>query len=165
LEITDLECCHKWHNDPDLYKSLGTNFHYVSYKAEQAWLEEKTGRRQDEVNVAICSAESNKHIGNIYLRDINWPARRAEVHLFIGDPANRSQGYGQSAVRQIVEYAFDRLGLHRLFAFVLEDNSVSRHIFEKCGFETEGLMRQHAFKLGEFKNMVMMGLCRPRTDT
>jgi diamine N-acetyltransferase len=158
LEMADLERCHRWHNDPDLYQHLGNSYRPVSQKSEAAWLESKASWHQNEFNLAICLTASDEHIGNIYLRDIDWVSRRAELHIFIGDKTQRSKGCGQSAVRQLVRYAFDELGLQRVFLFVLEDNQAARRSYEKCGFQTEGTMQRHVFKNGQFKNLVVMGV-------
>ena len=160
LEMADLERCYQWHNDPELYLFLGNSFRHVSQKAEEAWLESKVGWHHNEINLAICLAESHQHIGNIYLRDIDWISRRAELHIFIGDKTQRSKGCGQSAIRQLVRYAFDELGLQRVFLFVLEDNLAARHSYKKCGFNVEGTLLRHVFKNGQFKNMIIMGLCK-----
>ena len=165
LEMDDLDRCCQWHNCSELYRSLGSPFRHVSRKTAEAWLESKIGWHPNEINLAICLTNSRQHIGNIYLREIDWIARRAELHVFIGDSTQRSKGCGQSAVRQLVQYAFEELGLQRIFLHVLEDNSVARHIYEKCGFKTEGILERHLFKNGQFKNLVVMGLCRLSENT
>ena len=164
LEMGDLDRCHEWHNCSELYRFLGSPFRHVSRTAAEAWLESKIAWHPNEINLAICLTDSQQHIGNIYLRKIDWIARRAELHVFIGDPALRSKGCGQSAVRQLMQYAFDELGLQRIFLHVLEDNSAARHIYEKCGFTTEGILKRHIFKNGRFQNMIVMGLCRLSED-
>lgn len=71
LEATDLEQCHDWHNDKNLYNMLVDPFRFVSKQAEQAWLNHRITFSSNEVNLAICIKESDKHIGNIYLCEIS----------------------------------------------------------------------------------------------
>lgn len=99
LEASDLEQCHKWHNDRDLYKMLVGPFRFVSKQAEQAWLDRKTAFSPDELNLAICVKGSDEHVGNIYLREIDWVARNAQLGIFIGSREERSKGYGKSSIR------------------------------------------------------------------
>ena len=159
LELDDLDRTYKWHNDPELYKMLVGPFHYVSRATEEEWLRNKQTYSSQEVNLAICLTENSQHIGNIYLRNINWIAHHGEVHLFIGETGERSKGYGQTAIRLLSEYAQHDLGLFRLYAFILGDNKPSIKMFEKCGWKVEANLRKHAFKGGKFKNVVVMGIC------
>ncbi len=154
----DLERVLKWHNDPGLYSTLGGHFRYVSREVETEWLRQRLGAR-DEVNLAICLYEPPEHIGNIYLRSINWVDRNAELHTFIAQAEHRCKGYGSTAVRLITKHAFEDLGLMRIYLQVLANNSAAITAYEKCGFKTEGRLRRHALKAGVFEDMLVMGLC------
>jgi len=160
LEVEDLERTHKWHNDPSLYKTLISNFRFVSRSAEEAWLEQKCAFSKNEVNLAICLKDTNDHIGNIYLRNIDWISRRGTLHIFIGDNENRGKGYGQSAIRQVISYALDELNLQRISIKILADNDVACHTYEKCGFTVEGTLNRYVYKNGQFKDVICMGFCR-----
>lgn len=50
----------------------------------------------------------------------------------------KNMGYGTEAVKAGCENAFAYLGLHRLEAYVMEDNIPSVRLLEKCGFCREG---------------------------
>jgi len=158
LELDDLDRLHQWHNDPDLYNTLIGTFRCISRDAEEEWLRKRQSFSPNEINLAICLVSDSQHIGNIYLRNIDWISRHAELHVFIGDKQNRSQGFGQEAVRQIIIYAFNELGLHRLHLLVLAENLPAIHIYEKCGFHVEGRLRSHVYKAGEFKDVLFMGV-------
>lgn len=158
LETSDMERCHKWHNERDLYDTLVGPFRFVSKQAEQAWIERKTAFSLSEINLAICLKGADKHIGNVYLSEINWISRRGHLSIFIGESEERSKGYGQSAVRQLISYSFKDLGLKKIFLYALEDNKAAIHIYEKCGFNIEGLLKNHVFHQGIFKNLIVMGI-------
>jgi len=159
LDATDCERINKWHNDPALYASLGGTFRFASRAGTEEWLRKKQNA-SNEVNLAICIADDTlEHVGNIYLRNIDWVARHGELHILIGDTAHRSKGFGQSAVRQLVNYAIFDMGLQRLYLFVLEDNVAAIRTYERCGFVIEGTLVKHAFKRGQFTNVRVMGLC------
>jgi RimJ/RimL family protein N-acetyltransferase len=159
LELDDLDRTFKWHNDPELYRKLVGPFRYVSHATEEEWLRGKQAYSPNEVNLAICLAENSQHIGNFYIRDIDWIARNAALHILIGEPTQRGKGYGTSALRLVVKYAFQDLGLNRLWLAILENNEASLKHVEKFGFIREGRLRKHAFKEGEFKDLIMFGIC------
>jgi diamine N-acetyltransferase len=155
----DLSRIHKWHNDASLYETLGGTYRFVSATAEEMWLEKAMSYSSERVSLAICLRDSDEHIGNIYLRNIDWIARNAEIGIFIGASAERGKGFGAEAIRLAAEHAFRDLGLCRLYSFILADNKRSLNVFRKCGFVLEGELIRHAFKGGELKNVVVMGLC------
>lgn len=160
LEASDLELTWRWHNDPALYATLGGAFRYVSHQTEADWLKAKAAFSPHEVSLAICLAESGEHVGNAYLREIDWIQRRAELHVFIGDESQRGKGLGQAATRALLRHAFDDLNLHRVYLFVLADNARAIRTYEKCGFHTEGRLVQHACKQGRMVDVVVMGVVR-----
>jgi len=159
MELADLDRSHRWHNDPELYRTLVGGFRFVSRVAEEEWLRRRIAYSTAEINLAVCRAGDCEHVGNVYLRDIDWVSRNAGLHLLIGEPAQRGKGYGQSALRQIMRHAQADLGLARLYLYVLEENAPARRIYEKCGFVVEGKLRRHVFKEGRFQDLLLMGWC------
>lgn len=160
IEMDDIERTHRWHNDLELYSTLVGTFHHVSRLTESKWIERKTAGSSTEFNLAICDCQDASHIGNVYLYEIDWVGRTAKMGIFIGDPQRRGKGCGQSAIRQIVAYAFDQLNLRRIHFSVLEDNVAARKTYEKCGFTVEGILPQHVYKNGRYHSVVIMGLTR-----
>jgi diamine N-acetyltransferase len=159
LAQDDLDRVLNWHNDSELYCTLGGHFRYVSRESETEWLRRRLEAR-DEVNLAICISNPPEHIGNVYLRNINWIDRNAELHIFIAQREHRGKGYGSMAVRLITKHAFEDLGLIRIYLHTLANNSAAIASYEKCGFATEGRLRRHALKAGVLEDMLVMGLCR-----
>ena len=162
LDMDDLTRIHAWHNDSDLYQYFSRPHRWVSRDAVEQWLRTNVAYSNDRVSLAICLAETGEHIGNVYLRSIDWVARHAEVALFIADQAYQSRGYGRAASQLIIAHAFEGLGLLRLYLTVLAENSRAIKAYEKCGFQVEGCLRRHAYKDGQFKDVLCMGLCADR---
>lgn len=71
----------------------------------------------------------------------------------------KSKGYGQSAIRHLLSYIFNDLGLKRIYLDALSDNRAVIHIYEKCGFRVEGRLKNHVFKQGVWKDLNFMGIC------
>ena len=159
LSEADLERVLGWHNDSELYTTLGGRFRYVNRETEEKWLRQRM-QSPDEVNLAICLADSDEHIGNLYLRNIDWVHRNAELHIFIARSEHRGKGYGSAAMRHLIRHAFSDMGLVRIYLHTLASNSQAISSYERCGFTVEGRLRRHVFKNGVFEDMVVMGLCR-----
>lgn len=159
LEVSDLDRTWKWHNDPGLYATLISPFRYVSRAAEEEWLRRKAAYSQTEIQLAICLKEGERHIGDVYLTDIDWVSRHATVGIFIGETQYQSKGYGQQALRLILRHAFHDLALQHVHLTVLDDNTRAIRVYEKCGFAIEGRLRQHVYKRGRFRDLIIMGIC------
>jgi len=165
LDEQDLERTLRWHNDPELYRTLVDGFRLVSKISEHEWLAKRTSYSPSEVNLAICLSPGDKHIGNIYLRPINLVSRHAVLGIFIGEQAHRGHGYGHQAISQALTHAFDDLGLERVYFEVLPDNKKAIQLYERVGFKTEGRLRNHVFKEGKFKDVLVMGILRTEFKT
>ncbi len=66
------------------------------------------------------------------LRRIGW------TETEIWRPEHRSQGYGTEAKHLLLEYCFDRIGLHTVFSWVSEYNSRSAAALRKQGYREAG---------------------------
>lgn len=164
LDASDLERVFVWHNDRELYGQLGGTFRWVSRIAEEEWLHRRCAYSTSEVNLAICLKDTGEHIGNVYLRNIDWIARNAELHIFIGPAELRGHGYGREALELVLTHAFNDLGLERIYLYVLASNENAYRLYTKCGFVQEGTLRCHAYKLGKFEDVIVMGLLRTEWD-
>lgn len=65
-------------------------------------------------------------------------------------------GVGGALMRTIIDVGENWLMLQRLELSVFEDNEVAIHLYEKLGFEKEGLKRRAAIRNGEFANEFIM---------
>jgi|SRR5580700_2233976 diamine N-acetyltransferase len=159
LTTDDLDRLLRWHNNYELYSTLGGHFRYVGPEAEADWLRRRLEAR-DEVNLAVCLSEPPEHIGNVYLRNIDWVHRNAELHIFLAEEKHRGKGYGSAAIRLLIKHAFEDLGLVRIYLYTLASNIYAVKSYERCGFSLEGRLKRHAFKNGVFEDILVMGLCR-----
>lgn len=160
LNTTDLDQVHAWHNDPQLYQFLGSSFRWVSRVTEEEWLRRRCMYSTTEVNLGICLTDTDEHIGNVYLRDIAWIERHAEVHIFIAAATHRGQGYGDETMKILLSHAFHDLALERVYLFVLASNHAAQRLYLKCGFREEGRLRRHAFKRGQYDDVIVMGILK-----
>lgn len=87
-------------------------------------------------------------IGDIALQDIDWSNRSCTIGLGISKIENRSKGYGQEAVKIILEYGFNNIGLERIAADTLEQNKGAQRSLEKAGFVLEGIERKAVYFAG-----------------
>jgi RimJ/RimL family protein N-acetyltransferase len=154
----DLTAIYHWHNSEELYQTLIGPFRRVPIEAVQEWLAERSTPSATELSLAICRTSDSKHIGNIYLKDVDCLAGDAELHMFIGDPEERGQGFGTAAVRLMLRRVIDELHLKRVHLAVFEDNEAAIRLYRRCGFAVEATLRNQVVKNGQFKNVILMGI-------
>lgn len=69
----------------------------------------------------------------------------AELGYWIGEPY-WGLGIATQAVRLIKDYAFERLGLIRLFSAVFDFNKASQRVLEKAGFKLDCILEKAVIK-------------------
>lgn len=122
---------------------------------EERWFRDYE-RRTDEQIFAI--EMGSVHIGNLGFHRIDRAHRKAEIGIVIGEPALWSKGYGTEAMDVALRYAFDVLGLNKVSLDVLEYNTRAIRMYERLGFQPEGVHREDAYKEGRFVNVLRMSL-------
>lgn len=116
-----------------------------------------TGRA---VQFIICEKDGMRPVGSVYLRDIDRENRTAEYGIFLGEDDAAGKGYGTEAARLACGFAFDVLGLKKLFLRVFTDNTAAVKSYEKAGFLVEEMKRDVECSDGEKKDMLFMTLNR-----
>ncbi|MBE2315316.1 GNAT family N-acetyltransferase [Solirubrobacter sp. CPCC 204708] len=77
-------------------------------------------------------------------------------------PDARGRGVATRAVRLLVRWAFDAVGLTRLELTCGPDNVASHCVAERCGFRREALLRAHQPFKGGMRDSVVYGLQNTR---
>jgi ribosomal-protein-alanine N-acetyltransferase len=70
------------------------------------------------------------------------------------------QGYMSEAVRGMINYGFDQLGLIRIEATVDPENKASVRVLERTGFQLEGTMRKRYFYKDKWHDELFFGLVK-----
>jgi RimJ/RimL family protein N-acetyltransferase len=113
----------------------------------------------DGVHHFVFAIRKQEHlVGILNLDGLDWPNSHTELGIAITSPEARGQGYALEALSLVIDYAFGELGLHRIWARVIEDNIRSLHLFERLGFKKEGRLREHVLRHGAYRDMVFISL-------
>ena len=99
-------------------------------------------------------------IGDIALQDIDWKNRSCSIGMGIQKLEYRSNGYGTEAVQLILEYGFNNLGIHRIWANTLDCNIPAQKSLEKLDFTKEGTSRKDTYFAGKYFDKLHYGLLR-----
>lgn len=75
------------------------------------------------------------------------------------------RGYMREALEQVIRFAYDELGLHRIEANVMPDNEASLSLVRSLGFQEEGLARRYLHIQGRWEDHLHMVLLREQWES
>jgi ribosomal-protein-alanine N-acetyltransferase len=78
------------------------------------------------------------------------------------DREHEGKGLASEAVRAVVDFAFETLGLHRIMANYQPTNVRSGRLLRRLGFVPEGYARDYLFINGAWRDHVLTALLNPR---
>ncbi|ENM5727827.1 GNAT family N-acetyltransferase [Vibrio mimicus] len=94
------------------------------------------------------------------VRDKHCAAIAIAVH-----PNSHGKGVGRFLMKEALNQADNWLNLVRVELEVHSDNLSAISLYEKVGFETEGIKRLSTFKSGRYINMLLMSRLHPNYQT
>lgn len=156
LETSDLDNMMTWVNDSEIIGNFANFNHPISREEEAKFLENILASDKDK-SFAI-ETEKGVYLGNGGIHQIHWPSRNGRLSLIIGNKDYWNQGYGKSAINGLLDLAFNQYNLHKVWLLSFESNKKNIHIYNKLGFQKEGIMREEYFHKGKYHNMVKMSM-------
>jgi len=151
LEPEDLDFLYATENDETFWQISSTQTPYSKYILKK-YIENS---HQDiyeakQYRFVICNTE-NMPIGMIDLFDFNPQHHRVGVGILIL-PKHRSKGYSKEALELIIDYAFEYLNVHQIFANITSDNLNSIALFKKFKFKLVGTKKDWVYSNSDYKN-------------
>ncbi len=160
LNLNDIKGNYKyWLNDPETnqYNSHG-KFPY-SISALKKYVERVTNQN-DCIVLAIIELKSSLHIGNISLQSINWLDRNCEIAFLLGDKKYRSKGIMREAGMLLIDHAFNKLNIHRIYCGTSSENIGMQKLALKLGMKKEGTRKDAIFNNGKFHDVIEFGVIK-----
>lgn len=140
----------EWMHDERTKEIFATDFASLTRESVENFIK---GCEYDTENVNfVCVDDADKYLGTVSLKHIDKKAANAEYAVsFCYD----SQGTGAAsfATNEILKYAFETIGLERVYLNVIPQNKRANAFYEKMGFEFEGEFRKHVLVNGKLSNL------------
>lgn len=151
FEEEDAKLIHQWKNDDELnVLTVGLN-KKTCFDEDLEWVKSHMYHHPYSAYWAICSKETGKMIGWACLTNIHYINSSAETGaIVIGDPEYNDGFAWVETVLFLFEYAFERLGLNRVYGESLLGHKISNLVEGLMFMTREGVFRQAAFKNGRF---------------
>ncbi len=151
--VSDANDMFEYARNPDVTRFLLWDPHRdVSHTV--SYLEYLGGRYRlgDHYEWAVIHKEDRRMIGTCGFVRIDCAHNSAEIG-YVLNPAYRGQGLMPEAIRRVLRFGFGVLGLHRIEARYMVENTVSRHVMEKVGMQFEGVKRHAMLVKGAYRDI------------
>jgi [ribosomal protein S5]-alanine N-acetyltransferase len=115
----------------------------------QMFLDHQEAEPQTRFQLAVTLKEDRRLIGNCGIRLEAPGAAVADIGYELA-PDCWGQGYASEAARAVVDFGFEQLGLHRIWANCLAENVASARVLERLGMRLEGRLRENDYFKGRW---------------
>lgn len=140
LHIKDAQLMLEWMHDINVarfFRFRGSD--YTLADAEQFIL---NASNDDKNRHLAITSDDDEYLGTVSLKSIDWEAGTAEYSIVLRSSA-QNIGAGRYGTEQILRYAFETIGLNRVYLNVLSSNTKARGFYEHIGFSYEGEFKNH----------------------
>jgi [ribosomal protein S5]-alanine N-acetyltransferase len=91
----------------------------------------------------------------------SWEAGHARAELgYVLSREYWGRGLMPEAVRAMIAFGFERMGLNRIEARCIAENTASARVMKKAGMSYEGTLRQREFVKGTYQDMKLYSVLR-----
>ena len=119
--------------------------------------QQRLWRQKRAFSFAIVLKKSGKLIGGTGLQRVDFKHGCGELGYWLAKPY-WNKGLATDACQLLLQFGFEELKLHRIYAMALEANKASCRVLEKCGFVREGCMREALIKHQQRQNLLSFGI-------
>ena len=153
LRVSDAPDMYDYAKRPEVTRYLLWNPH-PDIQHTRRYLEYLAGRYRlgQFYDWALIHKESGRMIGTCGFVRFDCPHNGAEIG-YVLHPDYHGLGLMPEAAKRILQFGFEELGLHRIEARYVMENTPSRHVMEKIGMTFEGVRRSALLVKGLYRNI------------
>lgn len=140
--------------DEEVRRLTGTHRH-LTYAQARTWCETR-GSRTDRLDLAIIAPKDGRYLGELSIYAVAPENESAGYRIALSSIEFTGQGLGREATQLVLEYAFERIGLHRVWLYVYAFNMRAIAVYRSCGFSVEGRLRDSLLWEGRRHDALLM---------
>lgn len=154
---SDLETYYAILEDTEIGRLTGSQGEFTKSEIE-AWIRKIGVPSEDRVDFMVALKDTDEIIGEVVLNEMDHISRSANIRILISVTEHTGKGYGSEAIVHMLRYGFESLKLHRISLGVYVFNPRAIHVYEKIGFQREGIERDSLYMDGEYHDMILMSM-------
>ncbi|GHC84523.1 acetyltransferase [Nocardiopsis terrae] len=144
--------------DEEVRRLKGAHGH-LTYEQARQWCESRAGR-SDRLDLAILAPGDGRYLGELSVYAVSPENETAGYRIALSAIEFTGRGLGKEATQLVLEYAFDRIGLHRVWLYVYAFNMRAIAVYRSCGFHVEGRLRDSLLWEGRRHDALLMAVLR-----
>ena len=148
----------KWLNDYRVTDGIGKTKDVTTIENEIEYLQNIT--KEGKYNFCIVTKDKEELIGSCSIMNIDQINQTAELGILIGEESKRGKGYGQEALKIMLDYGFNTLNLHNIYLGAYSFNEQAIACYKKVGFKEAGRLREAKFYNGKRYDDIKMDILR-----
>lgn len=106
----------------------------------------------------LIFAPDGRIVGESVLNEIDWDLKQAGFRIALFQKEARDRGIGTWATKNARDFAFGELKMHRLELEVYSFNPRGQRVYEKAGFQVEGVLRDAIKDGGQYADVIRMAM-------
>lgn len=142
VEKEDLPLLMEWRNQPELRKFF-REINEINSISQNKWFEMINDKTSIHKMFAIVEKDTNELLGACGLCYIDWVNRSADFSIYIGyKNIYIDSKYAIDAAKSMIDYGFNILNLHRLWAEIYSIDEKKQFFFNSLNFKLDGELRE-----------------------
>lgn len=156
ITINDLEQIMRWRMSEEVSKYMYTD-PVLNLDNQYQWFIKTTENSLFE-KYWIIEIDDGIPVGLMSINNIDKQNHQASWAYYIGSVEARGKGLGRILECNMYDFAFETMGLHKLWCEVFQFNESVISIHQKFGSKIEGVLIDHIYKNNEYYNVVRMSI-------
>lgn len=146
VERSEIQQLRIWRNNAQLRKFF-REYRELNSEMQEKWFQSMENNDHHTISLSIRRLSDDELLGCCGLLYINWIHRHAELSLYIGyeNAYVDKHGYAKESCILLLDYAFNELGLNRVFAEIYEFDAQKDSLLKKLNFHLDGILRKNYF--------------------
>ena len=159
IEEGDLEQLKEWRNS-DFVRPYTRQFKPLTMTDQKNWFQSLSTSN----NIMFTIVYEEILIGCCGLTYIDWKNGNAEISIYIGNKDWQRKGYASESLQLLLNYGFNELRLHRIYAIIFDYNKESIKLFEKNGFTFDGCIKESRYWDGKYHNELIYSVLNKKDN-
>ncbi|MGC7870273.1 GNAT family N-acetyltransferase [Desulfosporosinus sp. SYSU MS00001] len=157
IERQDLAQLQEWRNRPE-YRRYFREYREIGMDAQNIWYEKKVLQDPNIRMFSIVELATDRLLGACGLCYIDWVNRTADFSIYIGaDNLYIDSMFAPDSGKVLLDYGFDELGLHRIWAEIYDFDESKKVLFKTLGFKLDGRHRETHWAEGKWNDSLFYG--------
>lgn len=156
LELDDVDFMFALVNNQEFAYWEGKNEFPISFKEQEDWFNKNY---KTKYRFVVCDNITDEKIGYMSFKITDDISRKGQLALKLVEKA-RGRNVGTDCLKTLTSFLFNKINLNRLYTHIIDYNTASLKLFEKCGWIIEGKERESIYMNNTYHDNILLSLLK-----